>query len=110
MATLQRNKQDDIQKMVDRIIADFNPEKVILFGSHARGVATPDSDVDLLIVMPVDGSKREKMVEIGVALHDISVPKDIIVSTPEEYAWRSQVIGTIEYPARKEGKLLYDAG
>ena len=61
-------------------------------------------------MMPVDGSKREKMVEIGVALHDIPVPKDIIVSTPEEYAWRSQVIGTLEYPANKEGKLLYGTG
>ena len=96
--------------MVDRIVADFQPEKVILFGSHARGGATTDSDVDLLVVMPVDGSKREKMVEIGVALHDIPVPKDIIVSTPEEYAWRSQVIGTLEYPANKEGKLLYGTG
>ena len=69
-----------------------------------------DSDVDLLVVMPVNGSKREKMVEIGVALHDISVAKDIVVTTPEEYAWRSQVIGTLEYPARKEGRILYDAG
>jgi len=51
-----------IQKMVERIVAQFRPEKVILFGSQARGDAGPDSDVDLLVVMPVQGSKRAKRV------------------------------------------------
>lgn len=93
--------------MVERIVRQFLPEKIILFGSHARGDAGPDSDVDLLIVMPVVGSKREKAVEIGVALHDIRVPKDLIVVTPEEFAWRKDTIGTIEWPAWREGKVLY---
>jgi len=93
--------------MVQRIVRQFNPERVILFGSHARGEAGPDSDVDLLVVMPVEGWKHKKQVEIRVALHDIDVPKDIIVTTPEEFAWRQEVVGTIEYPAVKEGKVLY---
>lgn len=99
-----------IQKMVDRIVAQFHPEQVILFGSHARGTPGPDSDVDLLVIMPVEGSKREKMVEIGLALHDISLPKDILVSTPEEFAWRKEIIGTIEHPAAQEGEILYARG
>lgn len=99
-----------IQKMVDRIVAQFHPEQVILFGSHARGTPGPDSDVDLLVVMPIEGSKREKMVEIGLALHDISLPKDILVSTPEEFAWRKEIIGTIEHPAAQEGEILYARG
>jgi len=93
--------------MVDRIVRKFQPERVILFGSHARGEGGPDSDVDLLVVMPVDGSKREKAVEIGVALHGIRVPKDIIVTTPEDFEWRKEVPGTIERPAAREGKVLY---
>jgi len=93
--------------MVQRIVRQFMPEKIILFGSHARGDAGPDSDVDLLIVMPVAGSKREKAVEIGVALHAIRVPKDLIVVTPEEFEWRKDTIGTIEWPAWREGKVLY---
>lgn len=96
-----------IGEMVRRIVERFNPVRVILFGSHATGRAGPDSDVDLLVVMPVDGSKRDKAVEIGVALHDIPVPMDIVVTTPEEFAWRSQVVGTIERPAAREGKVLY---
>jgi predicted nucleotidyltransferase len=93
--------------MVRRIVSQFHPEQVILFGSHARGDAGPDSDVDLLVVMPVDGSKRAKQVEIRVALHNIPVPKDIIVTTPREFALRREIVGTIEEPAAREGKVLY---
>jgi predicted nucleotidyltransferase len=97
-----------INNMVRRIVEGFDPEKIILFGSHARGEAGLDSDVDLLVVMPVSGSKREKAIEIGVALHGIRIPKDIIVTTPEEFEWRKEVVGTIERPAALEGEILYD--
>ena len=85
----------------------FHPERIILFGSHARGDAGPDSDVDLLIVTPLSGSKREKQVEIRLALRDIRVPKDIVVTTPEEFNWRKEIPGTVERPAAREGKVLY---
>jgi len=100
-------KADPIRKMVRRIVRRFTPDKIILFGSHARGDARPDSDVDLLVVMPVSGSVRQMAIEIGVALHDIRVPKDVIVTTPEEFEWRKDTIGTIEWPAWREGKVLY---
>jgi len=93
--------------MVRRIVRRFNPDQIILFGSHARGNAGPDSDVDLLIVMPVKGSRRAKAIEIGVALHDIRVAKDIIVTTPEAFEWRKEIVGTIERSAAREGKVLH---
>jgi len=96
-----------IGKMVQRIVRQFWPEQVILFGSYARGDANEDSDVDFLVVMPVQGSKAEQEVRIGVALHDFPVAKDIVVSTPDEFAWRKDIVGTIEYPAVREGKVLY---
>ncbi len=96
-----------IKEMVKRVVNLFAPEKVILFGSYATGNAGPDSDVDLLVVMPVSGSRREKAIEIGVALHDFHIPKDVIVVTPEDFEWRKDVIGTIEWPASHEGKVLY---
>jgi len=102
-----RNVERAIRKMVGRIVRQFHPERIILFGSHARGEAGPESDVDLLVVMPVEGLKHKKQVEIRVALHDIRIPKDIIVTTPEDFAWRKDVVGTIEYPAVREGKVLY---
>ena len=96
-----------IKKMVELIVTRFSPEKIILFGSYARGTASPDSDVDLLVVMPVTGSKRKMAVEIGVVLHDINVAKDVIVITPREFEWRKDVVGTIEWPAAHEGEVLY---
>jgi predicted nucleotidyltransferase len=103
----KRQINQKINMMVQRIVKRFRPAKIILFGSYAKGAARPDSDVDLLIVMPVRGSRRKKAVEIGVALHDIEVAKDVIVVTPEEFEWRKDVIGTIEWPAVREGQLLY---
>ena len=99
--------QKKIDAMARRIVRRFHPERIILFGSHARGTATADSDVDLLVVMPVAGSKRKQALQIGIAVHDFHVPKDIIVSRPEEFEWRKDVIGTIEYPAVHEGRVLY---
>lgn len=93
--------------MVRRIVSRFHPEKIILFGSHARGDAGPDSDVDLLVVMPLVGSKLEKQLEIRLALRSIRIAKDIVVTTPEEFQWRKEIPGTIERPAAREGKVLY---
>ncbi len=107
MARSSESIKKQIAIMVDRIVQQFQPERIILFGSHARGDGGPDSDVDLLVVMPVEGSKREKRIEIRVALHDIHVPTDIIVTTPEAFAWRKEVVGTIERPADREGQVLY---
>lgn len=97
-----------IERMTRRVVRRFRPERVILFGSCARGEAGPDSDVDLLVVLPIEGSKREKRIEIRLALHDLHVPTDVIVSTPEEFAWRKDVVGTIEYPAAHDGRVLYE--
>jgi HEPN domain-containing protein/predicted nucleotidyltransferase len=98
-----------IDRMVKRIVKRFRPEKIILFGSHARGEAGPDSDVDLLVVMPLDGSKREKAVEMLEALDEIAVATDITVTSPEDFAWRKDIVGTIEWPAAREGEVLYEA-
>jgi uncharacterized protein len=105
--TARQSVQTQIQKMVRRIVRRFHPERIILFGSQARGDAGADSDVDLLVVMAVRGQKLRKEIEIRVALHDFDIPKDIIVTTPEDFEWRKEVVGTIEYPAVREGKVLY---
>jgi len=96
-----------IAAMVRCIVRRFHPEKVILFGSCARGDAGSDSDVDLMVVMPVSGSKLDKIVEIRGILDSFRVPKDVIVVTPDEFDDYADIIGTIVRPAVKEGKLLY---
>src|SRR5258708_6463801 len=96
-----------INRIVKRIAKEFDPEQIILFGSQARGEAGPDSDVDLLVVMDVAGSKLEQRLEIRRVLRDFSLPLDILVTSPEDFAWRKEVGGTIGWPASKEGKALY---
>jgi HEPN domain-containing protein/predicted nucleotidyltransferase len=98
-----------IDRMAKRIAKRFHPQKIILFGSHARGDAGPDSDVDLLVVMPLDGCGFDKADEIRETLDDMVIPKDIIVTSPEDFAWRKEIVSTIEWPATHEGKVLYKA-
>ena len=103
----QQKLDHTLDRMVKRLVSRFSPDQIILFGSHARGTARPESDIDLLVVLPLSGSKRAKQVEMRVALHDIRVPKDIIVATPEEIARRRNIVGTLIRPALREGKVLY---
>jgi len=108
MKKQKESVQEKIDDLVRRIVKRFRPEKIILFGSHARGTAGQDSDADILVVMPVKGSKRKKATEIDVALVGLDLPVDVIVITPEELERNKNQIGTIIYPALKEGKVLYE--
>lgn len=97
-----------IADMTDRIARDFHPLRIILFGSHARGDATADSDVDLLVILPEAPNKRQAAIEIRRALRDLPVSKDIVVTTPDEIARRGDLIGPVLRPALREGKVLYE--
>ena len=99
---------DCIKVMAERIVRDYDPVKIILFGSHARGEAGPESDIDLLVVLPEVANKRQAAVEIRRLLTDLPVPKDIVVTTPEEIARRGDLVGTVLRPALREGKVLYE--
>ena len=100
--------QEKIDEMVRRIVERFHPEKVILFGSCAQGTAGPDSDVDLLVVMRVQGSRRQKATEIDLSLADRGMPLDLLVVTPEQFERERNMIGTVIRPAARDGKVLYE--
>ena len=97
-----------LREIVDRIVSGFSPLKIILFGSRARGSAAADSDVDLLVVTDRPGSKRKQAVAIDLALADIRVAKDVVVVGAEELERDRDVVGTIAYPAWREGIVLYE--
>jgi len=94
--------------MAERIAAQFHPERIVLFGSRARGDARPDSDVDLLVVLPeVAGRKFDTAVAIRRALNDMPFAKDVVVTTPEEIERRGHLVGTVLKPALEDGRELY---
>ena len=100
--------QETLDEIVSRIVKRFNPEKIILFGSRARGNTETHGDVDLLVIMPVPGTRRKLATEIDLSLVGIDLPTDVIVVTPEEVQRNQDRIGTIIRPAVREGKVLYE--
>lgn len=100
--------QKIIDEVVRRIVEKMNPEKIILFGSHARGDAGPDSDLDLLVIMNVKGLRRKISSKIRVLLADMDFSKDIIVVKPQDVEVYQNIPGTLIYPALHEGKIIYD--
>ena len=97
-----------ISTMTARIVRNFHPVQIILFGSHARGDADPQSDIDLLVVFSELTDKRKTAVDIRRALADLPVAKDILVTTPEELTRQRDWIGTILRAAQHKGEILYE--
>jgi uncharacterized protein len=100
--------EDLIGAIRDRLVAAFRPNKIILFGSQARGTADERSDVDLLIVCSFEGSRRALTLAMDRALWGLKLARDIILVTPDEFERDRQIPGTIARPAWLEGKVLYE--
>jgi predicted nucleotidyltransferase len=103
-----KDAEGGIKEAVRRIIERFHPVKIILFGSRARGESRPWSDADLLVVMPVKGSRRDAATSIDLVLSGIRLPMDIIVVTPDDVERGRRVIGSIIQTALREGKVLHE--
>jgi predicted nucleotidyltransferase len=98
-----------VQEIVRRILSVARPDKIILFGSAATGAMTSDSDIDLLIVEPEPGDRREEYVRIRRALKGLGHPFDIVLIATQWFEESKGVIGGIAYPAEKQGKTIYEA-
>ena len=97
-----------IRKFSEAVAREFRPEKIILFGSHAYGTPTEDSDVDLLIIMPFDRKQGRKSLEIRRRV-PASFPLDLIVRTPEFIAQRLAWGDCFTQEILAKGKVLYEA-
>ena len=97
-----------LDEIVQKILVVTEPEKIILFGSYARGDATEESDLDLLIIQESNLPRHKRNTPIRLALMDIFMSKDIVVYTPEEVdEWKSASMSFIATVLR-EGKILYE--
>ncbi len=98
-----------IEKAVDLLLeAAPAGSKVILFGSHARGDARPDSDLDFLVVEPRVADHRREMVRLEEVLESLDIPTDVLVTSKAIFEEWHDTPGTVLYEAAKEGSV-YDA-
>jgi len=102
------NPRDKLPEITRRIVQTCDPEKIILFGSYARGTAHADSDVDLLIILPAIQHQREESLRIRRALRGLMVPVDILLATTEQIERLGDMPGLIYRTALREGKVLYE--
>jgi len=101
--------EQTLQQVVQRIVAAAQPSRVILFGSYGRGDASPDSDLDIMVIKPHVPNRYEEMLRLRKAVGSVGAGIDLLVYSEAEYERRSQVPGTVLYWARKEGKPVYVA-
>jgi predicted nucleotidyltransferase len=97
----------DIQAVADEIARRFDPERIILFGSHARGDAAEHSDVDLLIVMDCPGDALERRMKMWSAVRP-PFAVDLIVRSPEDVAYRYEQFDPLVREALDRGRVLHD--
>lgn len=96
--------------IVERVVEKFDPLRIIVFGSVARGEVNYDSDIDLLVVFyEVEREKKRNLtVDIRRALARFPVPKDIIVTDVDEIRRRGHLVGPMLRPALEEGRVVYE--
>ena len=108
MSTLLAQQPPYLSEVVDRIVRKFHPEKIILFGSWARGEARADSDLDLLVVLSQVEHTRKAAIEVLRALNGLPISKDVIVTTPQKIAEHGKKVGYVLRSALEEGKVIYE--
>ena len=99
---------DLIGDIVRRIVETAQPEKIILFGSRARGDARPNSDFDVLVIKESSEPSYRRDAPLYVALAGLPVEVEVLVYTPEEVAEWAQVPQAFVTTATREGKTVYE--
>ncbi len=97
-----------LAEAVRRLVINFQPHQIILFGSQARQTADEHSDVDILVVCSIKQKHRNLMVAMDRSLKGLGIARDIVVLSPEEFERDRQIPGTVARPAYQEGRVLYE--
>src|SRR5207244_12057696 len=96
----------DIQTLADKIVREFHPERIILFGSHARGDARADSDVDLMVIIASDEHPSRTAAEITNRVHPRNNALDLIVRGPDTVRRTMKLNERFTRSGLREGRVL----
>jgi predicted nucleotidyltransferase len=100
-----------LPRAVERIVSELKPEKIILFGSYAYGKPTPDSDVDLLVIMETEAKEIDRYVAVSNLLYPRQFPVDILVKTPKEIKAEYKKRGNFFMrEILTKGRVMYERG
>ena len=102
-------EQQVIDKFVRRVLEVASPARIILFGSAATGSMTRDSDIDILVLWDAPLDLRQKRRKIREALRGMGCSFDILVMSAERFNESKDIVGTIAYPASRQGRVVYEA-
>jgi predicted nucleotidyltransferase len=99
---------EQIQAYCDAVARDFHPQKIVLFGSYAYGEPTPDSDVDLLVIVPFRGNDAAKAIQIR-SRFDTPFPLDLLARKPEFITQRLRERDMFIEWVMTRGRIMYEA-
>jgi predicted nucleotidyltransferase len=97
-----------INEIVNRIVLQCNPDKIILFGSYAAGNPNPDSDLDLIVIRDTDLPRQKRSFDIQKSLIGTLIPMDILVYTQKEFDQEQQEKYSFLHSAIKNSKIVYE--
>jgi predicted nucleotidyltransferase len=106
-AAMDQATRDALDRLVEQIVEAAHPLRIILFGSAARGDAGPESDLDVLVVMPDGTPRRDTALSLYRHVRGIGIPYDILVTTPSFLERNARTPGLIYETIVEEGKTVY---
>jgi len=110
LPALARDSAAQLALAISRLVAELRPERIYLFGSQARGDARPDSDVDLLVVVPRTDEPAHRLAQAAYRAMGLrTLAMDVLVLPAEEFERRSRAPSSLPATVLREGRLLYAA-
>jgi len=110
LVDMTKNEKEKLNIMIDAIKEKTTPQKIILFGSFAKGTEKEDSDIDICIITDKPQRKIDMLNEIRLSTIDkIDIPFDILIYRKKEFNERAKRKNSFENQINEEGVLLYES-
>ena len=101
--------EETVARLKNALVEAARPKRIILFGSQARGEASDDSDVDVMVVEENPSDRLAEMVRLNRALRSLSIAVDLLVVSEEKFSYWRDTPGNVYFEAATEGRVLYEA-